>query len=172
MEILTAATDWARGEVFSSRFFVLFGLLFVLATIGFWQLGRTEVAKSFVVPTLVAGLLLVTIGLGIFFANKSRINSFVTAYNTDASASIESEIRRTEKSLGEYRTIVFKIIPLIIVVAALLVVLVDKPNWRAISITTIAMMVVILFVDINANARIEAYRSTLVSAEGQTALRP
>ena len=73
--------------------------MFVLATIGFWQLGKTEVAKAFIFRTLVAGALLLAVGLG----------------NQELQA------------------------------------------LRAISITTIAMMVVILGVDSNANARIESY---------------
>jgi len=162
MEILKAATDWARDEVFSSQFFILFGIMFLLASLGFWQWGKTEVAKAFIFPTLVAGILILTVGIGIFIANKSRITSFAEAYNTDAPAFVKSEITRTEKSMGEYRLIVFKVIPLIIVVAALLIIFIDKPIWRAISITTIAMMIVILLVDNNANARIEAYNDQLV----------
>lgn len=167
MEILNSATEWAKDEVFSSRFFIAFGIAFVLATIGFWQLGKTEMAKAFVTPTLVAGILLLTIGLGIFFANKSRVTSFEVAYHEDATAFVKSEIIRTEKSMGEYRTIVFKIIPLIIIAAALMIIFVDQPNWRAISITTIAMMMVILMVDSNANARIEGYHQQLHSWENQ-----
>ena len=166
MDILKAATDWAKAEVFSTTFFILFGALFVLATVGFWQLGKTEMAKAFVIPTLVAGALLLMIGLGLFFTNKSRLASFPTAYNTDASAFVQSEITRAEKTIAEYQN-VFKVIPLIIVVAALLIVFIDKPGWRAISITTIAMMVVILLIDINANARMEAYSQQLESIEKQ-----
>lgn len=167
MDILKAATDWAKAEVFSSQFFILFGIMFVLATIGFWQLGKTEVAKAFVIPTLVAGLLLLTVGVGIFYANKTRITSFATAYNKDASAFVKSEIIRTEKSMGEYQTVVFKVIPLIIIIAALLIIFIDKPLWRAISATTIAMMVVIVLVDNNANARIEAYHNQLELVDKQ-----
>lgn len=165
MEILKAASVWAKAEVFSSQFFIFFGVLFLLGSIGFWQVGKTEVAKAFIFPSLVAGILILAVGLGIFFTNKSRITSFTTAYNSDASAFVQSEIIRTEKSMGEYQTIVFKIIPLIIVVASLLIIFIDKPLWRAISITTIAMMVVILLVDINANARIETYHEQLVLVE-------
>ena len=161
MEILKIAIEWAKAEVFSSRFFILFAILFLIASIGFWQLGKSETAKAYIFPTLVAGVLLLAIGLGIFFTNKSRITSFASAYNNDSIAFVKSEITRTEKSMGEYKTIVFKIIPLIITVAALLIVFIDKPLWRAISITTIAMMAVILFVDSNANSRIEAYHKQL-----------
>jgi hypothetical protein len=161
MEIIKFATEWAKAEVFSARFFIFFGILFLSASVGFWQLGKTEVAKAYIIPTLVAGLLIMAVGLGIFFANKSRVTSFVEAYNTNPTEFIDSEIVRTEKSLNEYRTIVFKIIPFIIMAAALLIFMVDKPLWRAISITTIAMMVVILLVDSNANSRLEAYKKQL-----------
>ena len=164
MEILKIAVEWAKAEVFSSRFFIFFALLFILASIGFWQLGKTEMAKAYIIPTLVAGILLLTVGVGIFFANKSRVTSFEKAYNASSTDFITSELERTEKSIGEYRTIVFKIIPLIIVAAALTIVFVDKPIWKAICITTISMMMVILLVDSNANARIESYKKQLEMA--------
>ena len=167
MDILKTATDWARDEVFSSQFFILFGILFVLASIGFWQMGKTDTAKAFIFPALVAGILLLTIGLGLFFTNKSRITSLSTAYHNDASAFVKSEITRAEKTMKEYQTIVFKIIPIIIIVAALLIVFMDKPIWRAIGITTIAMMVVIISIDTNANARIEVYNKQLELVEEQ-----
>ena len=165
MDILKAATDWAKAEVFSTQFFILFGILFLLGCIGFWQMGKTEVAKAFVMPLLVTGALLLVIGLGLFFSNKSRLASFPDAYNSDPTAFVQSEIVRAEKTMNEYRTIVFKIIPIIIVAAALLIVFVDKPNWRAIGITTTAMLVVIMVIDFNANARIEAYSKQLELVE-------
>ena len=161
MEIVKVATEWAKDEVFSSRFFILFAILFLAASIGFWQLGKTEVAKAYIFPTLVAGGLLLAVGTGIYFTNKSRVTSFVEAYQADPDEFVQSEIIRTEKSMGEYKNIVFKIIPFIIIAAALSIVFVDKPIWRAIGITTIAMMMVILLVDSNADARIKAYRSKL-----------
>ncbi len=161
MDILKLATEWAKAEVFSTRFFILFAIVFIVASIGFWQLGKTDIAKAYIIPTLVAGLLLLTIGLGLFFTNKSRITAFETAYHKDASAFVASEIVRAERTLQEYKTIVFKAIPIIIIVAALLIIFVNPPTWRAISITTIAMMIVILLVDGTAHARIDAYYKQL-----------
>lgn len=165
MDILKTALDWAKAEVFSSQFFILFGVLFILATVGFWQLGKTEVAKAYIIPTLVAGSLLLVIGFGLVFSNKSRINNFPTAYQDDVTAFVKSEIDRTEKTMKEYQNIVFKIIPLIIVVAAFLIIFMKQPIWRAIGTTTIAMMVVIIFVDSNAYARIESYNQQLVTID-------
>lgn len=161
MDILKIAIEWAKSEVFSSRFFILFAIALLLASIGFWQLGKTETAKVYIVPTLVTGVLLLAVGIGIYYANKSRITSFEKAYNGNPTEFVQSEILRTEKSMGEYKTIVFKVIPCIIIVACLLIVFIDKPLWRAISITTIAMMIVILLVDSNANARIINYHKQL-----------
>ncbi|SNR54699.1 hypothetical protein SAMN04488009_2306 [Maribacter sedimenticola] len=160
MEILKLATEWAKAEVFSTRFFIIFAILFLLASIGFWQLGKTDLAKAYIIPTLVAGILLITIGLGLFYTNKSRINQFEKAFNADAPAFYQSEIERTESTLKEY-TVVFKVIPILIIIAALLILFIQTPTWRAISITTIAMLTVIILVDGTAYSRIEAYHTAL-----------
>ena len=165
MDILKTATDWAKAELFSTPFFMLFGLVFILASLGFWQLGKTEMAKAYIIPTLVVGILLLIIGSGLFFTNKARITQFEIAYNKDAKAFVTSEIARAEATLKEYKTIVFKVIPIIIIVAALLIVFINSPTWRAISISTIAMLIVILLIDGTAYARIDTYHKELKLVE-------
>lgn len=165
MEILKTATDWARAEVFSTSFFILFGIIFVLAGMGFWQLGKTQIAKAYIIPALAAGALLLIIGLGLVFTNLYRMSSFSVDCNGDTSAFVKSEIVRADKALNEYKTIVFSAIPLIISVCALLIIFIDKPVWRASMITTIAMMVVILLIDGTAKGRLEAYKEQLISEQ-------
>jgi drug/metabolite transporter (DMT)-like permease len=160
MELLKLATEWAKSEVFSTRFFIFFAIIFIIVSIGFWQLGKTDLAKAYIIPTLVAGLLLMTIGLGLFYTNKSRITQFEKAYNTDAASFFQSEIERSEGTLKEYK-VVFKVIPILIIIAALLILFVNTPTWRAISITTIAMLTIILLVDGTAHSRIEVYHKKL-----------
>lgn len=163
MELLETATDWAQAEVFSSSFFVIFGVLFILASVGFSQLGITDIAKAYAIPTLVAGGLLLIIGLGLMYANKSRIITFETAYNDDASAFYEAEIARIKSTLKEYEIVVFTAIPLIIIACALIIIFTNTPLLRASVITTIAMLIVILLIDGTAQSRIEAYYEQLVS---------
>lgn len=167
MDILKASTNWAKAELFSTPFFILFGALFILASIGFWQLGKTEMARAYIIPTLVAGTLLMIIGFGLFFTNKSRLADFPTAYERDASAFVESELVRAEATLKEYKNIVFTAIPLIIVACALGIMFFKTPNWRASLITTLAMLVVILLIDGTASARIDAYNQQLLSGTVQ-----
>ena len=165
MDILKAATDWAKAELISTPFFILFGVMFMSASVGFWQLGKTDMAKAYIIPALVAGALLTIIGLGLFFTNKSRIKQFETAYNADASAFVASELERAEATLKEYKNIVFTAIPLIIAACALVIFFMTSPAWRASMITTIAMLVVILLIDGTAHARIDAYNKQLQQAE-------
>ena len=167
MDILKTAIDWAKDELFSTPFFILFGVAFIGASIGFWQLGRTDIAKAYILPTLVVGVLLIIIGTGLFTNNKSRINNFENQYNEDSVAFTTSEIQRTDATLKEYQTVVFKIIPIIIIVAALLIIFVNTPTWRAISITTIAMMIILLLVDGTAHSRIDTYNKALQTAVEQ-----
>ena len=165
MDILKAATDWAKAELFSTPFFILFGVLFVVASIGFWQLGKTEMAKAYILPTLVAGVLLMIIGFGLFFTNKSRLANFPIAYERDASTFVASELVRAEATLKEYRTIVFTAIPLIIAACSIGIMFLTTPIWRASLITAIAMLVVILLVDGTAYSRIDTYNQQLLSVE-------
>lgn len=76
MEILKLSTDWARAEVFSTKMVGLLSLLVFLTAVGFWQLGKTPMAKAFLWPLIIAGLLLAAVGAGLYFANKPRIARF------------------------------------------------------------------------------------------------
>lgn len=164
MEILKAATEWGKAEVFSSAFFILFGLLFLLACIGFWQFGKTDYSKAFVLPTLVASVLLFILGFGLVYSSNSRLNNFPSDYEKDASAFVTSEITRAEQTMSTYKNVVFKVFPLIIIIGALLTIFLDKPIWRASGIITILFMALIMFVDGTANARMQDYHQKLVSA--------
>jgi ABC-2 type transport system permease protein len=162
MDILKLSIDWAKAEVFSAKIVLLLSLLFFLTAFGFWQLGKTAMAKGFVWPMLVAGVILVAVSAGLYFANKPRITQFQAGYNTDAKTFVQKETKRTAKSQKDL-ALVFKVLPLIIIVAALSIVFVNKPLWRAIGITTIAVMTVLMFIDSNTDARNTAYHQHLLA---------
>jgi len=162
MDILRVATDWARAEVFSAKISLLLSLLFFVAALGFWQLGKTEMAKAFVWPMLVACVLTAAVSAGLYFTNKPRIKQFETAYNSDANSFVQTETARTAKSLHDL-AMIFKVLPAIIIAAALLIEFADAPLWRAIGITTIALMTVLMFIDSNTGARNTAYHQHLLT---------
>jgi len=165
MDILKAATDWAKAELFSTPFFIFFGLAFMTACIGFWQLGKTDIAKAYIIPTLVAGVLLMIVGLGLFFTNKARLSEFEKSYLDNPSSFIVSELERTEATLTEYKNVVFTAIPIIIAVCSIILLFAKTPVWRASIITAIAMLVVILLIDGTAHNRIGDYNKQLNQAK-------
>ena len=165
MDILKAATDWAKAELVSTPFFILFGLIFIAASLGFWQVGKTDLAKAYVIPTLVAGALLVIIGIGLFMTNRSRITQFTNAYHEDTVTFVATELDRTDATLKEYKNVVFTGIPFVIVACALVLFFAHTPIWRASMITVIAMLTVILLVDGLAHARINEYHQQLMNAQ-------
>ena len=165
MDILKTAIDWTKAETLSCAVFIVFGLFFVLTSLGFWQLGKTDVAKAFVFPTLIAGTLLLILGVGLIIPNQMRLTDFPVAFSSDASAFVATELVRVEKTMGGYETAVFRVFPIIIAVCAVLTILLSTPVWRASLITIMAMMTVLMLVDINANARLEAYKAKLQEAK-------
>lgn len=165
MDVLKLATEWAKNEANTSKFFILFGVLFLIATFVFKQLGKTETAKAFVIPTIVASILLLILGFGLVYSNTKKAKGFPTAYQKNSKAFVTSEIATAQKTIDGYNRAVFRVMPIIIIVCALLIMFIDKPLWRAIGITTIAMIIVIILVDTNAIARLESYKSQLELVE-------
>jgi len=52
----------------------------------------------------------------------------------------------------------------------LLIIFINRPTWRVISITTIAMMIVVLLIDGTTHARIEAYNTQLQLLNKKTSI--
>lgn len=162
MDILKASTDWAKAELYSTPFFILFGVIFLFACLGFWQLGKTELAKAYVVPTLIAGILLIIIGIGLFYTNKARITQFQSDFQDNQHLFVKTELERVNNTLNEYDVIVFTIIPIIIVICSVGLVFINQPSWRASLITSIAMLIIILLIDGTAQSRIVIYQEQLI----------
>ena len=165
MDILKAATDWAKDELVSTPFFILAGTLFLAISLGLWQVGKTDLARAYIVPMLVAGSLLTIIGLGLFFTNKARIDQFKIDHSENPIAFVEAELARTNATLLEYKNVVFTGIPVIIGICVGILFFVIAPRWRATIITSISMLSVILFIDGLAHARISEYRQQLLQEQ-------
>ena len=163
MDILHHAKSWAKAEVFSSRFFILFSVAFFLYSFWCYFNGTTAMASAYVLPMILTGSFLLAAGIGIYIANKRRVTSFEKDYHADKYAFIQSELVRTKKSLVEYRTVVFIAIPILIAIASVLVYYIEHPTLRSSCISFIAMALVILLVDSQANARLENYHAQLTS---------
>lgn len=164
MDILKLSVEWAKAELFSAKIVWLFSLIILLSAGGFALWGKTVMAKAFVIPLIVSGILLIVVGAGLYAANQPRIAQFETSYKNDADGFVKKEIERTTKSDGDFK-VVFKVLPVIAIVAAVLLILFSTPNWRAISITVILLVTFLMVVDSNTAARNAEYREQLLKSK-------
>ncbi len=138
--------------------------MFVGASLLFWASGETDMARAFVISTLVAGVLMLILGGGLFYGTWKSSASFAPAFAEDAAGFVASEIERVDRIMVQHRTAVFKVIPLMIAASALLIFFMHELGWRAALITAIVFLGLIMLIGSNANARLEVYRTALVSA--------
>jgi ABC-2 type transport system permease protein len=162
MDIIKWSMDWARAEVFSAKIVWLFSGIELLTAIGFWYWGRTTMARAFIWPLSVMGLFLISVGAGLYAANHPRIAQFESDYHREPKAFLEAEIQRTSNSQRGL-ALVFRILPAIIIVAAIVIVLAPAPIWRAIAVSLILTAAFLMVVDSNTEARNDAYHSQLLS---------
>lgn len=168
MDILKTSTDWARAELLSNGFFVLFGVMFIVASFGFWQSGETEMARAFVIPTLVAGGLLLILGGGLLYATWTTAAGFEAAFTQDPAGLVAAEIARADRTMAQYGLAVFRVMPLLIAGAAVLIVVMHGPGWRAAMTTAIIFLGLAMAIDSNANARMSSYKAALLAAQAAT----
>ncbi len=161
MDILAIASQWAKDEIFSSKLFILAGVIFVVISIGFWYLGKTEIAKAYIIPFAVCGGLLLIIGGGLTYNNHTRLKAFPTAYSESPTEFVQAEIQRAEATIGQTERTIYRWIPILIIIASILIIFIDKPIWRAASIVSIAFLIILLTVDSNSHSRIVEYNKNL-----------
>lgn len=164
MEIIKAANTWAKAEIASSYGFMLFGLIYLLVSIAFWQLAKTPLTKALIIPLSIAGGLLFSAGISFYSSNKSRLTSFKTEYEANPSALVASEIDRTKKTITTYENVALKVFPAIILVAALVAIFISAPIVRGICIGIIAFLSVLVALDSQALKRTKVYHQQLESA--------
>lgn len=160
MDLLKVSTDWARAEVFSAKIVWAFSIIILAVACGFWYWSKTTMARAFVWPMLVSGVFLVAVGAGLFFANKPRIAQFELAQRNNAQQFIQQELQRTAKSQKDLAT-VFKVLPVLLIVVGLLILFVPSPTWRAIAITLGLLVLFLMVVDSNTDARNTIYHEQL-----------
>ncbi|AJW62089.1 hypothetical protein OZ664_05860 [Elizabethkingia sp. HX WHF] len=163
MDILKLSTEWAKAELVSAKIVWLFSLVILLSAGGFSLWGKTIMAKAFIIPLIVSGVLLIAVGTGLYAANKPRLAQFEKDYKSNTANFLEKEINRTMKSDHDFK-MVFIILPAIAIIAAILLMLFPTPNWRAASITTILLVTFLMGVDSNTSARNNVYLQQLLKS--------
>lgn len=161
MDIINYSLDWARGEVFSAKIIALISVFVLLCASGFYFWGRTSMARAYWLPLAASGVFLVVVACGLYFANQPHITAFQQQYDDNPELFVKSELERTAKSDSDLTTIVFRILPVIIVVCALGAMFITKTGWRAWFIVLMMLCAFLMAVDSNTRARNAEYHELL-----------
>jgi len=164
MDVLKLSTEWAKAEILSARLVMLFSLLVFLLAAGFWQFGKTGMAKAFIIPSFIMGILIFSVGIGLYLANKPRVIQFPVEYLKNPDVFIKKELARTAKSAQDFTT-VFKVLPAIIIAAAMLIIFLPAAVWRASSVSIILLIGFLMLVDTQTEARNTAYHQALLNVK-------
>ena len=106
MDILKLSTEWAKAELVSAKIVWLFSLVILLSAGGFFLMGKTIMAKAFIIPLIVSGVLLIAaVGTGLYAANKPRLAQFEKDYKSNTANFLEKEINRTMKSDHDFKMV-------------------------------------------------------------------
>ena len=162
MEIINYSIEWARGEVFSAKVIALISVFVLLCVAGFYFWGKTSMARAYWLPLALSGVFLIIVAGGLYFANHPRITAFKEQYKENPQLFIKSELERTAKSDSDLNTIVYIVLPTIVVVCGILcIVLMGSPNVRAWLIVLMMLGAFLMAVDSNTKARNTEYHEIL-----------
>lgn len=161
MEIVKAATTWAKAEIISAIFFILFGLIYILISFYFKQMGSNTLGNALFTPLLIAGALLVLAGIGFYVSNKSKLNNFEKDYRSNPASVVQAELERTESTIKTYQNVALKVFPAIMLIAAVIAFFVASPLLRAICIAVFAFLFVLVLLDSQALKRMKVYQNHL-----------
>ena len=167
MEVIKAASEWAKAEMVSAIIFMLVGTSYMATSLGLWQWANSTLAKALIVPLLVAGALLLGAGISFYLSNKTKLSTFETVYKANPSEWLSSEMARTEKTINTYQNVALKVFPGVILLAVLVFIFVPIPLVRAISIALIAFLAALVLLDSQALKRMNTYHDHLVLEEGR-----
>jgi ABC-2 type transport system permease protein len=162
MDVIKFSIDWVKAELFSAKIIWLFSVIVLLSAAGFAYWWKTTTARAFIIPLVVSGVMLASAGVGLYVANKPRLTKFPKEYQLNANEFIKREIERTSKSREDF-VLVFKILPSIIIVSAVILMIFPSANWRATTITIILTAAFLMAIDSNTAARNAAYRLQLLN---------
>ena len=119
-------------------------------------------ARAYWLPLALSGVFLVVVAGGLYYANHPRIASFQEQYRENPELFVKGELERTAKSDSDLTMIVFRILPVIVIVCAVGAMFITKTQWRAWFIVLMMLGAFLMAVDSNTRARNAEYHEILL----------
>ncbi len=165
MSFLDYTVNWCRGEIFEGWAILTAGFVLLAATLGFWKLGTTELARAIVVPMLAVTLLTLALGGYLVVQNKIRIPAFQEEYRQDPAAFKEQELKRVEGFVSAYKY-TFTTAAVIMITAVGLFLLGKSPLLRSVALALMVLSFIVFIVDHFSRERALDYQENITRAAG------
>jgi hypothetical protein len=96
MDFINNTNNWVKGEIFEGTVIAVFGILTLVSAFLFWKFGETPHAKALTIPTVVLGVLLLSMGVSMYSSNQKRFKEYQNQYQENPSGFIKQEKERVE----------------------------------------------------------------------------
>jgi hypothetical protein len=96
MDFINNTNNWVKGEIFEGTVIAVFGILTLFTAFIFWKFGETPHAKVLTIPTVVLGVLLLSMGTAMCSSNQKRFKEYQNQYQENPSGFIKQEKERVE----------------------------------------------------------------------------
>ena len=163
--IIEDTIRWTRGEIVECWSLAILGACFVGLALLYWKTSTSEQTRALIWPFLVAGGLLLVLGIIGIFLNHARLVSFQAGFDANPVAFAAAEKLRVEGFLSVYQY-TLATASLLLACGLGLFWLRHTPVSRGISLALVVVGLGILVVDHLSEANAHRYYAALVAQDG------
>ena len=146
MDFLQHTHEWLAGEMFEAICIATGGVLLLALALLALIYGSTPGASSFVIPFIVAALILIVGGVAGYRTNVKRIPLFSEQYKSNQRAFVTAEKARVETFDDIYRNA--KIVSIISLIVGLgMAYFLKNPHLQSIGLALIVLAIATVFID-------------------------
>jgi hypothetical protein len=156
MSFIEHTINWTKGEIFEGTIISISGFIFLLSGLAFWKMGTTPHAKTMIVPALIIGILMASVGLSMYFSNQKRITDYQKQYLDNPTSFIQQEKKRVEDF--QYMYVISKVLATVAFVFAIFAFWFTKsPIMQSISMALLTLGLSSLIIDYFSEERATIY---------------
>lgn len=165
MDILKIATDWVKIELVSNSVFILASIIFLFTSFFLKSYARDSGFFVYYLPLVIAAILLLILGAGLFFSTWQLSANLETNFLKDRQLFIDAELMRAEKTISQYNLAIGLIFPALGLVNFCILLIFQNDHVRASSVTFLVVLVILIIIDTAAKERLTNYAKHLEITE-------
>lgn len=161
MDFINNTNNWVKGEIFEGTAIAVFGILTLFTAFLFWKFGETPHAKALTIPTIVLGVLLLSMGVSMYTSNQKRVKEYQNKYQENPSGFIKQEKERVESF--QYMYVISKVVATVAFIFAIFGFWFTKnATTQSIAIVFLMLGVSLLVIDYFSEERAAIYYAEIV----------